>query len=98
MCNDVFQNGIPIRVKGIHYVNTPTLFLPIHKIGLRFVKEKIRKRVHLHFNLLSLHEIFGKDVLPECLGGDVPDYDSSRILELEQFLDLELPYEGKLSN
>jgi len=82
----------------IHYVNMPKLFVPLHKIGLRFVKEKLRKRVHLHYNYQSLHEVFSPDILPECLGGGLPDVIAAVDSDVvEQILERNIPYEGKFN-
>jgi hypothetical protein len=48
-------DGVPAKVKGIHFLNAPSIFWPIYKIVSKLLPEKMQKRVHFHSNLESLH-------------------------------------------
>lgn len=41
----MFQDRFPLRVKGIHIVNAPSLFGAIYAIRKPFLKEKLRNRI-----------------------------------------------------
>jgi len=87
------QEGLPLKVKQVHLVNPPPLFWTLHKIGMRFVKDKIRKRVHLHYSWDSLHKFLPKKILPKSLGGE-RDEEEIRDTELnERILRRNAPYE-----
>nr|XP_045595424.1 alpha-tocopherol transfer protein-like isoform X6 [Procambarus clarkii] len=66
----LFQEGYPMRPKGLNYINTPAAFDTVFNIFKSFMKEKMKKRVHLHGNdLESLHRQVPKEVLPVEYGG-----------------------------
>nr|XP_045595426.1 alpha-tocopherol transfer protein-like isoform X8 [Procambarus clarkii] len=66
----VLQEGYPMRPKGLNYINTPAAFDTVFNIFKSFMKEKMKKRVHLHGNdLESLHRQVPKEVLPVEYGG-----------------------------
>nr|XP_045595422.1 alpha-tocopherol transfer protein-like isoform X4 [Procambarus clarkii] len=65
-----WQEGYPMRPKGLNYINTPAAFDTVFNIFKSFMKEKMKKRVHLHGNdLESLHRQVPKEVLPVEYGG-----------------------------
>lgn len=41
----MFQEGSPIRQKGVHYINTPPGFEKVFNLFLAFMNEKMKKRV-----------------------------------------------------
>ncbi|XP_069187328.1 retinol-binding protein pinta isoform X1 [Procambarus clarkii] len=66
----LWQEGYPMRPKGLNYINTPAAFDTVFNIFKSFMKEKMKKRVHLHGNdLESLHRQVPKEVLPVEYGG-----------------------------
>nr|XP_045595419.1 retinol-binding protein pinta-like isoform X1 [Procambarus clarkii] len=66
----IWQEGYPMRPKGLNYINTPAAFDTVFNIFKSFMKEKMKKRVHLHGNdLESLHRQVPKEVLPVEYGG-----------------------------
>nr|XP_006822514.1 PREDICTED: alpha-tocopherol transfer protein-like [Saccoglossus kowalevskii] len=40
----IFQNAMPIRIKGMHYVNEPRLFDAVFAVVRPFLKEKLKNR------------------------------------------------------
>nr|XP_045595420.1 alpha-tocopherol transfer protein-like isoform X2 [Procambarus clarkii] len=70
MIATIIQEGYPMRPKGLNYINTPAAFDTVFNIFKSFMKEKMKKRVHLHGNdLESLHRQVPKEVLPVEYGG-----------------------------
>lgn len=74
---NAIQDGIPIRVAGAHFLNPTKLGWPIFQLALKCLKEKIRKRVQIHYGLESLHKSLDKSLLPESLGGDLNEDEAS---------------------
>ncbi|GBN00096.1 Clavesin-1 [Araneus ventricosus] len=72
---DATLNTLPIRFKGFHVVNAPSLFSSLYNIGCPFLPKKIRERVFVHPNdgWKSLHFQIPADVLPEKYGGKLKD-------------------------
>lgn len=62
-----------MKISEVHIINPPPLYWSIHQISMRFVKEKIRKRIHLHYSYESLHKYLDASICPESLGGLLGD-------------------------
>ncbi|XP_055545875.1 retinaldehyde-binding protein 1-like [Wyeomyia smithii] len=92
---EVIQEAFPMRFKAFHVLHEPFYFDAILAVLKPFLKDKIRRRIHLHGNSLSsLHKYIAKDVLPVEYGGTLPPFDNTEwrtnILDNEQyFIDLE---------
>ncbi|EDS28629.1 conserved hypothetical protein [Culex quinquefasciatus] len=92
---EVVQEAFPMRFKAFHVLHEPFYFDAILAVLKPFLKDKIRRRIHLHgHNLNSLHKYISKDFLPAEYGGTLPPFDNTEwrtaILENEQyFVDLE---------
>ncbi|XP_076029003.1 alpha-tocopherol transfer protein-like isoform X3 [Oratosquilla oratoria] len=66
----VWQDCYPTRPKGINYINTPPGFETIFNLFKSFMKEKMKKRVHVHgSDLESLYKQVPRDILPIEYGG-----------------------------
>merc|ERR1711887_535786 len=66
----IWQEGYPMRPKGLNYINTPAAFDTVFNIFKGFMKEKMKKRIHIHgSDLESLHKEIPKDILPKEYGG-----------------------------
>jgi len=64
------QEGYPIRPKAMHYINTPTGFETVFNIFKAFMKDKMKKRLHVHGNNLEgLQAQVPPSVLPQEYGG-----------------------------
>lgn len=71
---EILQCMIPLRLKGYHIINNPSIFLPIFKLVRKFLDEKYVERVHMHgSNLEALHRHIGRNNLPECYGGTIAE-------------------------
>ncbi|XP_071526866.1 alpha-tocopherol transfer protein-like isoform X3 [Panulirus ornatus] len=66
----LYQEGYPVRPKGLNYINTPAAFDTVFNIFKSFMKEKMKRRVHIHgSDLESLYKEVPKEVLPVEYGG-----------------------------
>ncbi|XP_050699348.1 retinol-binding protein pinta-like [Eriocheir sinensis] len=65
-----WQNGYPLRPKSVHYVHTPSAFDALFNLFKPFMREKMKKRIHIHGNNLeSLHKSVPREMLPQEYGG-----------------------------
>ncbi|XP_050697202.1 alpha-tocopherol transfer protein-like isoform X5 [Eriocheir sinensis] len=66
----LFQDGYPMRPKGLNYINTPEAFNTVFNIFKSFMKEKMKRRVHIHgSDMESLYKEVPRDILPVEYGG-----------------------------
>uniref|UniRef100_A0AAG5CW40 CRAL-TRIO domain-containing protein n=1 Tax=Anopheles atroparvus TaxID=41427 RepID=A0AAG5CW40_ANOAO len=92
---EVVQEAFPLRFKAFHVLHEPFYFDAILAVLKPFLKDKIRRRIHLHgSSLSSLHKYVSKDLLPAEYGGNLDPFDNTEwrrtILDNEQyFVDLE---------
>ncbi|XP_064107331.1 alpha-tocopherol transfer protein-like isoform X12 [Macrobrachium nipponense] len=82
----LFQEGYPMRPKGLNYINTPAAFDTVFNIFKSFMKEKMKKRIHIHgSDLESLYKEVPKECLPVEYGGtngtieEIKDYWIKRV-------------------
>jgi len=79
-----FQDAMPMRMKGIHYVKTPAIFDVIFQMAKAFMKSKFLERTHFHGSKLeSLHAEIPPQYLPTEYGGTAGDI-SKFIAETEK--------------
>ncbi|XP_023232512.1 alpha-tocopherol transfer protein-like [Centruroides sculpturatus] len=69
------KDSYPIRYKALHYVNMNVIIKAILSVLLPLLPHKLRKRVHLHSNVETLHEFISPDCLPLEFGGNLPSFD-----------------------
>ena len=91
----ILQDGIPIRVAAIHFLNPPRIFWTIYQIIIRLCKQKIRDRIHLHGSIDSLHNYLRKTILPKSLNGDVCDSEADDKDSFDRFFKENRSYDGK---
>ncbi|XP_063607482.1 alpha-tocopherol transfer protein-like isoform X2 [Penaeus indicus] len=66
----IMQDGYPMRPKGLNYIHTPAAFDTVFSIFKSFMKEKMKRRIHIHgSDLESLHKEVPKEILPAEYGG-----------------------------
>ncbi|KAK4028900.1 retinol-binding protein pinta-like isoform X1 [Daphnia magna] len=72
-----WQDVNPIRTKGMHYINTPLNVHVVMNIFRTFMKEKLRRRLHLHRgdSKKVLTSLIPCDNLPKEYGGNGPTID-----------------------
>ncbi|CAL7948200.1 unnamed protein product [Xylocopa violacea] len=63
------QEGIPIRLKGIHFINTPPVMDLILNMAKPFMKNELWSMIHTHSSLKTLEEFMSLDLLPNEIGG-----------------------------
>ncbi|XP_039610510.1 alpha-tocopherol transfer protein [Polypterus senegalus] len=70
----VLTDAFPLKVRGIHLINTPILFWSVFAAIKPFLSEKIKARIHLHGCTYqqSLIQYFPDSILPEEYGGSGP--------------------------
>ncbi|ESN92479.1 hypothetical protein HELRODRAFT_115835 [Helobdella robusta] len=74
--SSIIQDAFPMRFKGFHFINEPTVFGYLFSLVKPFLKEKIVQRLNFHGSSLdSLHKVFDKRYLPKELDGDLPPGD-----------------------
>lgn len=67
---DWLQDSVPLRVKGIHIVNQPTIFNMVFALFKPLLREKLRSRIIFHgTDRDSLHSHLNPECLPERLKG-----------------------------
>lgn len=82
------QDVMPMRLKGIYFVNNPPIFDVFLAIVKLFMKAKLLRRIRiLGYQPKGLHELVPEDVIPEEHGGTNESYDFDpleRELEAEE--------------
>ncbi|XP_055943982.1 clavesin-2-like [Argiope bruennichi] len=78
------QKAFPLRIRSFHVVNAPSIFWVFYKLFYPAMSEKLRKRVYVHpnnDNWKSLHSCIPPEILPEDLGGYLPQTQLIDLLE-----------------
>nr|ATY51959.1 CRAL-TRIO domain-containing protein [Bicyclus anynana] len=93
------QDAMPIRIKSIHFLNTPMFFETFFNISKRFLNEKTKNRLWMHNrNIDALHEHVSKEILPKEYGGSgdsIPEiiaYWKNKVRSYNSFLEEDLKY------
>lgn len=61
----------PLKYVDIHVVNTSSVINFIIAVAFPFLSEGLKERIHFHrSDMVSLHKIIGKDILPKEYGGE----------------------------
>nr|XP_012153875.1 PREDICTED: alpha-tocopherol transfer protein-like [Megachile rotundata]XP_012153876.1 PREDICTED: alpha-tocopherol transfer protein-like [Megachile rotundata]XP_012153877.1 PREDICTED: alpha-tocopherol transfer protein-like [Megachile rotundata]XP_012153878.1 PREDICTED: alpha-tocopherol transfer protein-like [Megachile rotundata] len=63
------QEAIPVRLKGIHFINTPPVMDVILNMAKPFMKKELWNMIHMHSSLKTLEEHVSLDALPKEMGG-----------------------------
>ncbi|XP_065358491.1 retinaldehyde-binding protein 1-like [Calliphora vicina] len=67
---DYVQYAIPLRIKGFHFINTPSLCKPLFKVAKQFLTPNSHSRLIVHdSNLKSLQRYIAPECLPISYGG-----------------------------
>lgn len=65
-----WQEGYPFRPKGVHYINTPQAFDALFNLFKPLMREKMKKRIHMHgSNIDGMCKFFPREMLPSEYGG-----------------------------
>ncbi|XP_065368348.1 clavesin-2-like [Calliphora vicina] len=66
-----YEKSLPLRIKGIHFINAPSFIHSVLSIVLPMLTEKLRQRISVNGqNYESLYKIIPKQYLPCHLGGE----------------------------
>jgi len=78
---------LPVRVKGIYFVNAPSIFQPIFSLFRSFLGEKFQGRLFMFgTDLTEFHQRVNPAYLPKEVGGKLPTVDNTELLkELEDW-------------
>ncbi|PNF24411.1 Retinol-binding protein pinta [Cryptotermes secundus] len=71
----LFQDGYPIRPKGMNHINMNAAFTTVFNLFKSFMKEKMRKRLYVHPDMESLYKTVPKRLLPLEYGGEAGPLD-----------------------
>ncbi|OWR49435.1 putative SEC14 [Danaus plexippus plexippus] len=91
------QDAVPIRIKRIHFLNTPYFFETFFKVAKMILSEKNKQRILFH-SKSALHDYFPKEIIPEEYGGtgdsfrQCVDYWKNKIREYDSFFEEDLKY------
>jgi len=66
----IHQEGSSLREQGSHFVNLPSVALTTFNLVLSSLKEKNRKRMHVHNDMESLYKVVPRRLLPKEYGGE----------------------------
>ncbi|XP_070568209.1 alpha-tocopherol transfer protein-like [Ptychodera flava] len=70
----LLQNAMPLRSKGVHFVNTPTIFDTLMSVWRPFMTEKMKSRMNIHGDdFTTLHQHISSANLPSDYGGTQPE-------------------------
>ncbi|RVE51216.1 hypothetical protein evm_004181 [Chilo suppressalis] len=93
------QDALPIRMKGTHYLNTPTGFETVFNATKTLLNEKNRNRIFVHNrNYEDMYKYIPKEILPKEYGGyggtiqEIIDYWEGKIKEYGWWLEEDLQY------
>jgi len=71
----LLQEGYQFRSKGIHHFHMSSIVTTVFNMFKSLMKEKMRKRVHVHASMDSLYENVPKRLLPQEYGGEADSMD-----------------------
>ncbi|XP_075546279.1 alpha-tocopherol transfer protein-like isoform X1 [Dermacentor variabilis] len=75
----IAQDSLPVRLKGIYFVNTPAVFQVVYTIAKPFLSAKLKSRLHfIGRDLSELSGVVPSELLPEDFGGTTNDFDWDR--------------------
>ncbi|KAJ0181738.1 hypothetical protein K1T71_002460 [Dendrolimus kikuchii] len=93
------QDAMPFRMKGTHYLNTPTGFETVFNAMKGLLNEKNRNRLYVHNkNYDAMYQYISKDILPTEYGGnggsinDILAYWKNKVKEYSAFLEEDMQF------
>jgi len=90
-CAKLLSGAVPIRMKGIHFINAPKIFNALYYAFKILFPEKLRKRLTLHSDVESVYKHVSRECLPTDVGGSQPEFDNSA--NIKELLDWEPTWE-----
>ncbi|KAI4454616.1 alpha-tocopherol transfer protein-related [Holotrichia oblita] len=68
------QEALPIRIKGLHYINVSPVVDKLLSMIKPFLKKEMASLIHVHTKMDTLYEYVPKEALPNELGGQAATY------------------------
>ncbi|XP_022202026.1 alpha-tocopherol transfer protein-like [Nilaparvata lugens] len=92
------QEGMPIRLKTIHVMNTNSLMSKIMFMMKPFMNKELIEMIHFHTEMEPIYEIFTKDCLPSDYGGNLDSCDALHEQYIEHMRSLKTFFEKEEAN
>ena len=73
-----WQDCYPLRIKSFHFVNPTIFYNVVLNIMKSFMTKKLRKRMHVHFNMEKILEVIDGNILPPTYNGTGDSMDTLR--------------------
>jgi len=70
---NMFWQAYPIPVKGVYICNAPFVSKPFFAVLKPFLPAKLKDRLLFASGVSELHKRISTDILPERVGGKLPD-------------------------
>lgn len=72
----IIQDSLPVRIKGLYFVNTPAVFTFVYSLIKSLMSAKLRKRLRLlGSDFSTLGDILPSEFIPKEYGGEREDFD-----------------------
>lgn len=72
----IIQDSLPVRIKGLYFVNTPAIFTFVYSLIKSLMSAKLRKRLRLlGSDFSTLGDILPSEFIPKEYGGEREDFD-----------------------
>ncbi|KAJ6641038.1 Alpha-tocopherol transfer protein-like [Pseudolycoriella hygida] len=68
----LFQEGMPVRQKGVHYINAPSTFEKVFNVFKTFLNDKMKSRLYVHSSMESLYKVVPRKLMPAEYEGEGP--------------------------
>ncbi|XP_050439725.1 alpha-tocopherol transfer protein-like [Adelges cooleyi] len=70
-----FQEGLPLRLKEIHFMNVGSVFMMLHKLLSPFINDDLKEKIKLHaVGSDDIFTIVPKSILPKEAGGQAKSH------------------------
>ncbi|XP_041979829.1 alpha-tocopherol transfer protein-like isoform X2 [Aricia agestis] len=92
------QDSLPARIKEVHVIGAPRIFIVLMKFIKRFLSEKIKNRIYMHSDIDTVCEYVPRDLLPAEYGGtastvpEIGEYWKAKIAEYYDFFEEDLQF------
>lgn len=74
----ITQDCLPVRLKGIYFLNTPAVFEVVYAIAKPFLSAKLKSRIHfIGSDLSPLCGVIPSELIPEEFGGTRNAFDNA---------------------
>lgn len=80
------QESTPMKLVQIHFITASHIFMRLIKFVKPFLRKEISEAINFHQSLETLHEMIGKDSLPEEYGGSAGKCDDLNNIFLKSLL------------